>query len=219
MYTKRAWTALLTDAHAGLRDAQFAAGCALLEGVRSRSGRIVVRRNQALGTGWLRQAASAGDTSAMLNLGYCYDCGTGVARSRREALRWYRRAWSADHLDSAASNIASIYRDQGRHRLAASWLQRAIDAGDDDALLELAKAYLDGRGVRRNGAHAVDLLKRAARSNHITESGRDDANYLLGQCYLHGTGVASSLAKARTCFAEANRHGDHPLAAKALARE
>lgn len=216
LYTKRTWKALLVEAHAGSPDAQWRVGDAYTDGVWSGTSAIVVRRNPKLGVQWLRRAALAGDTGAMNTIGCCYSSGNGVPRSQRDALRWFRKAWDADRMAIAASNIAKVYRDQGKHRLSFAWFQRAVDAGDGDDLVELANHYLSGRGVRKNPTRAVGLLRRAARSNQITESGRDQANYVLGRCYVVGDGVPRSLARARAYFLKANRDGDHPQAAEAL---
>ena len=216
MYTNSDWKALLVEARKGSPDAQWRVGDAYTDGVRSGTGAIVVRRNPRLGVRWLRRSALAGDTGAMNTIGCCYSSGNGVPRSQRNALLWFRKAWDAERMEIAASNIAKVYRDQGKHRLSFAWFQRAVDAGDGDDLVELANHYLSGRGVRKNPTRAVGLLRRAVRSNQITESGRDEANYVLGRCYLVGDGVPRSLARARGYFLKANRDGDHRRAAKAL---
>src|SRR6185503_2169041 len=84
-------------------------------------------------------------------------------------------------------------------------------------LVEVAVRYLRGRGVRRDPQRGVELLRRAIRSNRITESGRDDAKYQLGLCYLRGSGVRMSVARARRWLTDANCAGDHPAAVHALA--
>lgn len=56
------------------------------------------------------QAAEAGDASCQLNLGYFYDCGLHVPRDERLARRWYLQAYRQGEA-SAASNIATLYRD------------------------------------------------------------------------------------------------------------
>jgi TPR repeat protein len=215
--SKTEWRALLAAAQAGLPDAQFIVGCAYGEGARSPRGAIVVQRDRARAAEWMERAARAGDPSAMHNIGYYYDRGVGVRRDPRRALFWYRAVWRKHRYESAANNIASIYRDRKDYRRAFVWYRKAADAGDGDALVEVAVRYLRGRGVRKNAARGVALLRRAIRSNRITESGRDDAKYYLGVCYLRGTGVRMSVARARKWLSEANCAGDHPAAVRALA--
>lgn len=211
------WKTLVAEALAGDRGAQFAVGCGYLDGVRTRTGRLVVRRNSKQAFRWFAAAAHGGDPGAMVNVGWCYDVGLGVARSSKLALSWYKRAWRLDKRGGAANNIATVYRDRRKPRLAVAWYARAAQAGDNDALIELAGHYLAGSGVRRDPRHAYALLRRAAASQWITPAGRDQANYLLGQACLEGKGVRRSIAQARHYFALANRDGDHVAAARSLA--
>jgi TPR repeat protein len=71
------------------------------------------------------QLATRGSGAGELNLGYFYDCGIGVRKNRALALKWYRRAYRRGS-GAGASNIATIYRDEGKHRLEAQWYARAV---------------------------------------------------------------------------------------------
>jgi len=125
-----------------------------------------------------REMAEAGDPHSYLNLGYFYDLGLGTRKSRTDALRWYRRAYR--NGDSAgASNIATVYRDQGRFREAFEWFKRAAAMNDGDAELELAKCYFDGLGVTKHRGHAIAAIKRALSSTNITQAGREEAARLF----------------------------------------
>ncbi len=124
------------------------------------------------------ELASRGTGAGMLNLGYFYDCGIGVRKNRGLALKWYRRAYRRGS-SAAASNIATVYRDEGRHRLEAKWYARAVRLKDGDAAVELAKLVLAGRGIRQDKSHASRLLKRASESRQITEDGREEAIAML----------------------------------------
>ena len=217
MRSKTEWKALLAAAQAGSPDAQFIVGCAYGEGAKSPSGTTVVTRDRARAAEWMERAARAGDPSAMHNIGYYYDRGVGVRKNPSRALFWYRAVWRKHRYESAANNIATIYRDRKDHRRAFVWYRKAADAGDGDALVEVAVRYLRGRGVRRDPSEGVALLRRAIRSSRITESGRDDAKYQLGLCYLRGIGVKMSVARARHWLTDANRAGDHPAAVRAIA--
>ena len=127
-----------------------------------------------------RESALAGDPHSCLNLGYFYDTGLGITKSRTEALRWYRRAYR--NGDSAgASNIATVYRAQGRLREAFEWFKRAAAMNDGDAELEVAKCYLDGLGVRKHRGHAIAAIKRALSSSSITEASREQASRIYSQ--------------------------------------
>ncbi len=59
------------------------------------------------------------------------------------------------------------------------WFQRAADQGDGDALVELAKCYLRGQGVRKSAQQAVRHLSSARFCISITEASREEAETLL----------------------------------------
>jgi TPR repeat protein len=124
-----------------------------------------------------QQAARAGHRASWLNLGYCFDGGRGVRRSRERALFWYRKAASKGD-GSAANNIGTVYRDEGRPRLAARWFQKAVSLGATDALLNLAKLYL---GPLDDLAKARSALTRVARAKNVSEDTREQAEALLAR--------------------------------------
>ena len=126
----------------------------------------------------IREWAIAGDSAAIQNLGYMYDRGEGTRRSRRQAMYWYRRSYRMG-VAASASNIATIYRDEGKHRLAFLWYRRAAALEDGDAEVEVAKRYLAGIGVPTHLGRAVAALKRAVRTRYITPDSRAEARRLL----------------------------------------
>ena len=97
----------------------------------------------------LRRAAAKGDPTAAGSLGYAYDVGQGIRRDTTLALMWYRRAARLGNT-TAATNIATVYRDQGKLRLAHRWLLLAAKMGDGDAAVTAGYSYLHGIGVRRD---------------------------------------------------------------------
>ena len=123
------------------------------------------------------KAARAGHRASWLNVGYCFDVGRGVRRSRERALFWYRKAASKGS-GAAANNIGTVYRDEGRPRLAARWFLKAVSLGDTGALLNLAKLYL---GPLNDRAKARSALARVARARDVTEDTREQAEALLSQ--------------------------------------
>lgn len=125
-----------------------------------------------------RQCADLGEVGCMIDLGYFYDEGVGTQKNKDKAMSWYKRAYRRGD-SAAASNIAILYRESGRHRLERQWFERAVALGDGDAEVELAKLYLEGKGARRSTDKAVALLASAATSSSITEAGREEAAALL----------------------------------------
>ena len=125
----------------------------------------------------LREVA-AGDDDAMLNLGYCYDTGVGTKPNPAKAMLWYRRAYRKGS-SSAAINIATVYRDQGKTRLAFAWYLRAVLLRDGSAMLEVAKCYLHGWGVRKDLGNAAKFAQRALASEFICEADEEEAAEIL----------------------------------------
>lgn len=126
----------------------------------------------------LSQAAEIGDASCQLNLGYFYDCGLHVARDRRLARHWYHQAYRQGEA-SAASNIATLYRDARDYGRMIWWWRTAIRMGDGDALLELGRCYESGRGVPLDRDRAMDCYDRLLASSHTTEASREAAEARL----------------------------------------
>jgi uncharacterized protein len=128
--------------------------------------------------------ADQGDETAFFMLGYIYDTGRGAKRSSVKARGWYLRAFKAggSSAATAASNLATVYRDLGEARQELRWYERAAGLGDGDALVEIGIRYLAGKGVRRNPSIAVEHFRDAIRSKHITEASRDTAQQLLASC-------------------------------------
>ena len=125
------------------------------------------------------EAARAGHRASWLNVGYCFDVGRGVRRSRERALFWYRKAAKKGN-GAAATGIGTVYRDEGRPRLAARWFLKAVSLGDTDALLDLAKLYL---GPLNDRTKARSALARVARARNVTEDTREQAKALLSRMH------------------------------------
>jgi hypothetical protein len=123
------------------------------------------------------KAARAGHRSSWLNVGYCFDVGRGVRRSRERALFWYRKAAKKGD-GSAANNIGTVYRDEGRPRLAARWFLKAVSLGSTDSLLDLAKLYL---GPLDDRAKPRAALARVARARDVSVDTQEQAAALLAQ--------------------------------------
>ena len=118
--------------------------------------------------------AKAGDDSAQLNVGYCYDCGVGTRRNRSAAMYWYKRAYRRGD-GSAANNIGTIWRDEHKPKRALYWFRRAVDLGNDGANVEIAKFYLG----ERDTARAIRHLEIALKSDRLAEVEEEEARRLL----------------------------------------
>jgi TPR repeat protein len=146
------------------------------DGIRDASGRTLVRPNAPYAFRLLRRAVESGDENAAGSLGHAYDVGQGTKRNVAQAIRWYRRA--ARSGDSTATfNLATVYRDAGKSRLAFKWWKRADAMCDGDAAVDVGYCYQYGIGTRKNTAYAKRIFRRAIASNDITQYGREAAMY------------------------------------------
>jgi TPR repeat protein len=146
---------------------------------------IEIMAHQAWGKGERKRAfdlfaegAAMGQVGCMLALGYFYDEGIGIRKNKGQAMLWYKRAYR-NGSSAAASNIATLYGEQHRDRLAFQWFRRAAQLGDGDANVDLAKCCLQGKGVRRSIPSAKRYLRAALSSTFVTEAGRDEAAALV----------------------------------------
>lgn len=92
---------------------------------------------------------------------------------------------------------------------AASWYQKASDAGNDSAKARLGKMYIEGRGVTKDLKKAYQLLSEAARNNVSS------AQYQLGIMYEIGIGIREDNNKALYWYKKAAELGHYQAERKA----
>jgi len=154
--------------------------------------------NQELGLSILHELANAGDLDAMYRLGQLAHNRLGNPRipesqSCREMIDYTSRAANRSH--------PSAMRDYGRmhdprylslfcrtelaplanQRDAATWIQRAAQAGDIVAQIDLGQRYEEGNGVLQDGAQAGRWFSIAARRSVPFQSAKAQA--YLAQWY------------------------------------
>jgi TPR repeat protein len=152
------------------------------DGIRDSRGRVLVRRNAPYSFRLLRRAIASGHEDAAFALGCAYDIGQGIRQDKALALKWYRRG-VRHGSKSAASNIATVYRDRARLGQAHRWAVSAMEMGDGDAAVTAGYNCLYGIGVRRNTSMARRLFQRALRGD-TTQYGREEALYHFAVSYL-----------------------------------
>jgi TPR repeat protein len=126
----------------------------------------------------LLKGAKAGDTSCQILLGnYLSDGRKGVPIDRKSAVYWYKRAYRQSST-TAASNLAMHYRKLEDVDEAYRWFERAVELGDNEAHLSLAKIWLHDRG---NSEKAIRHLKDVFQGNphDVSELGRDEARTMI----------------------------------------
>lgn len=162
----------------------------------------VVERNKEYALELLRQSADRGYPVALSVLGMAYFDGDGVERNVETAKDWWLKA-AAKNEDGAFYNLAVVYnRIDRNYPEAVKWLRRAIDAGNVDAMKDLARLTAQGNGVPKDIKESVNLMRRAA------IAGDQGARQLMVEYYVNGTGVTADPVRAQAWALIAERKGD-----------
>ena len=126
---------------------------------------------------WLKKGAEAGNTSCMIWLGVLYGDGIGSDPHNKKEIFWYKKAWRKND-SSAPNNLAIVYKNQHKYDLAEKWFKIAIESGDGDANLELAKLYL----IMRCPAELIKKYLRATiNSRYVTGHSIEEAEKILNE--------------------------------------
>jgi TPR repeat protein len=150
----------------------------------------------------LEFAAVQGDTLAQWKLGRMYAAGDGVPHDDLKAFEYFSKIadghaeQSPDALDAGVvsnafvalgvyflEGIPGTYVRQNAARAHEMFSYAASWFGDADAQYNLARLYLDGRGVAANPRMAARWLNLAAEKGHIASQA------VLGHMLLTGEGV------------------------------
>ncbi len=150
------------------------------DGWRRSDGTVLVRRDRKAAKRYLERAAALGDAEAMYVLAGLLVEDHRDARTFERAVALYKRAFHAGE-STAAYNLAVAYKKRQRYREAFRWFQRAHEAGDPSALLQLARAELYGIGIKRDPSAALTKLRRMAnsRTTYWPASGGENVEAML----------------------------------------
>lgn len=122
------------------------------------------------------RATKNGDADCELNLGYCYDNGIGVRKNQKKAAYYYKRC--ADRGDfCGANNLAILYREKENFKMAEKYFDLAVNLGDKDAALEMAKILM--KKGRANLAKSYLKIVTDASLDEVTQISKDDAFNIL----------------------------------------
>jgi TPR repeat protein len=216
---RNGWKALLGRARRGDVEAQCDAAMYYYNGHVEADGEVVVRRNPHRALRWYQEAAEHGCVRGQDQMGVLLSEGRGIPKDFYRALHWARKA-AAQQDAMAAHNLATIYRDMGRHRSAFRWVKRAVSLGDPSSLMEMGLALFFGIGVSPNPTQACQCFRRVL--DHTVPLGVDtqdheDARLWLGIAHLMGAGAGRSSVKARELLELADSYRDN-TAAQAILR-
>lgn len=156
----------------------------------------------------LRYAADQGHTMAQWKLARMYADGEGVKRDHLQAFQYFSKI-ASEHAEASpwtqqARFVANAYVSLGSYYLNGipnTQVRADVDRayglfsyaasyfGDPDAQYQLARMYLSGSGVEKDGRQAVRWLNLAA------QKGQYQAQALLGQMLFKGDGVPRQRAR------------------------
>jgi TPR repeat protein len=152
------------------------------------------------------QGALANNRSAEYVLGLTLLLGDDLPTDRKAGVAWIARAAelgyppAARDIQERLRNGEAIEVDETK---VATALKQQADAGDAESMRALGLMYIGGRGIARDTAAGLDLLRRAA------EKGSTGAELDLSQIYLNGApGIAKNRPEAMKWLAASAGHGD-----------
>lgn len=126
-------------------------------------------------------------------------------RNHAEAMRWYRKAADAGHVQ-AQVQVGNMYAEgEGvaqDYAQALRWFRMAAEKGNAEAENDVGMFHLMGMGVKQDPAEGARWLRKAA--GH----GNEVAERNLGMMYLQGMGVAQDRKQGIEWLRKAAAHGD-----------
>lgn len=121
------------------------------------------------------QAALMGDGAAMSRLANLYESGQGVSWDVEASMAWDRRAIDAGYAASRF-NLGITCRRSGQIQQARYWFKQALEHGDGEAALELAKLYAVSDKERDT---VRGYLQQVLHSEDVFPSSKEEATEML----------------------------------------
>ncbi len=176
-----------------------------------------------------REAADAGNASAMSQVGYMFGNGLGVPVNYPEALRWYLKG--AEGGESAAMFNAALFYENGNgtridRNQAIVWYRKAAAVGNDGAKEALKRLGVDATGSTFSNPSKVDpeaVFERAGERfnakdyaaalplyRQAADSGHPGAITQIGYMYGNGLGVPLNYPEALRWYVKGAEAGSSP---------
>jgi TPR repeat protein len=215
---KNKWKKLLALAKAGSSEAQWEVGYYYESGAVDKSGIILTKRNLLKAHRWYKLSAEQGDSGAQVALSNLLSTGDGIDRDYQSAVSWAKKAM-AQGSSSGAFNLGTIYRDQGKLKMAFRCYRRAVAMGDNDSLLQIGLCYLFGIGTKQDFREAYTSLNKilAGKPSASCDRTKENALYWMSVIHLLGKGITKkSVARARKMLESAHVDHDHEQANEIL---
>jgi localization factor PodJL len=159
----------------------------------------------------LREAAEAGDSKAIFEVGSRYADGRGVKTDMKKAAEWYTKsaemgfAPSQYRIGNFYEKGLGVTRDVAK---AKTWYQMAAAQGNASAMHNLAVLFAMGADGVADNDSAARWFSQAA------ELGVKDSQFNLGILAAKGVGMEQNLEESYKWFALVAKAGDRDAAAK-----
>ncbi len=142
---------------------------------------------------WYSSASQNGSAQATYNLAMMYEDGRGVLQDNVKAFELFKKASDMGYV-LATYQVGMHYLHgigaKKNVRSAESYLGLASNQGLEEAIIELAKLYVNTHDISHKHVEtAIKLLNREVQLGH------GGGIYLLASLYLHGKGIAKDFAK------------------------
>lgn len=138
----------------------------------------------------LEAMANQNNAEAIMELSRRYLFGEGIKKDDNKYLELLTRAAELGYVKAQVQLGAEYKYQLKNYQEAVKWFKIAADKGYAPAQRELARCYLQGKGVEQDLERAFELFKKAAEQD----------NYLackeLAKCYEEGTGVEKNPIEA-----------------------
>ncbi len=153
-----------------------------------------------------KRSYAAGELRAANHMGLMYRDGKGVAKNKKEALKWFKLAAEKGDADAQYNLGMMHYAGFGKKHYkenseAYRWVRKAAEQGHAKAQFRLGEMYDNGEGVREDSKEALKWYTASANAGYV------DAEYLLGNIYLKGWVVQKDANEAVRWLARAAEGG------------
>lgn len=111
-----------------------------------------------------KTAVEMGHSTAMMNLGYMYEIGSGVIKNSREAFNWYLKSASYDNVNAMAVVADKYTEGDGVIKdisKAFKWYLKAAENGNINSMVSVAILYATYIQEDNNEATAIDWMTKA----------------------------------------------------------
>lgn len=153
-----------------------------------------------------RRPADAGNVTACLVMGLCYEFARGTAKDMKQAVKYYKVAADGGNRTAMLNlGVAYQYGYGGLSvdlRRATELYRAAAEKGDRLAQCNLGYCYECGDGVEKDMKQAAYWYRKAA------DQGNHRAEAYLGECYEKATGVEQDYKTAFDLYYKAAAGGN-----------